>query len=105
MSEVFNTKTVGMDFALAGITTALLLMDMADHASVPDKARCIQEMAREAYDTALQLLQELSLDATQQKAMDDKLGILKTRLKADRRFERQIESVLVRAHGTQAFRR
>lgn len=81
--EAFNdAKRLGADFLVADLTTALLFMDVAHHATTPEKIRRNHEKAYAAYETVLGLLQKLSPNPAQQKEIDDKLALLEKRLTA-----------------------
>jgi hypothetical protein len=72
----------GVSFVLADLDLALTFMDVAGTSHISETTRRNHTNARTAYDTVLHLLEKLTPNAEQRRAIDAKLLILKTRLQA-----------------------
>ena len=71
-----------ISFLLTDLDLAMTFMDVADSSHIEETTRRNHTNARTAYDTVLHLLQALMLNVDRRQAIDAKLAILKTRLKA-----------------------
>lgn len=72
----------GVEFLLTDLDAALTFMDIADGWENEQKARRNRENARKAYETVLRHLRNVKPDPRQQKAIEEKLTRLRTRLEA-----------------------
>jgi hypothetical protein len=71
-----------VQLVLTDLDLSLTFMDVAEVTHVQEKACRNHKHARIVYDTAVRLLPNLKPSAPQQVVFDEKLGVLKTRLKA-----------------------
>ncbi|MBV9505297.1 MAG: hypothetical protein JO323_09880 [Acidobacteriia bacterium] len=77
-----DLNNTGIEFLLTDLDMALTFMDIAAISQIQETVDRNHENARDAYDTVLRLLQNLTPDTDQRSAIDHRMGILKARLEA-----------------------
>ena len=84
MTERFRSSLSrnAFEFLLTDIDTALTFMDVAESTDKADIRKRNYANARRAYDTVVRLMQNLSLDDTEEAELAEKLALLKLRLQS-----------------------
>jgi hypothetical protein len=72
----------GIELVLTDLDTAMTFLNVAEVTRIPETAVRNHENARHAYDTVLRLLRHLHPTPEQQRTIEEKLSVLKTRLRA-----------------------
>ncbi len=77
-----RVNQTGIDFLLTDLDLAVTFMVVAEVSRNAETVHRNYENARTAHDTVVRLLERLTPNAKQRRAIDAKLALLKTRLQA-----------------------
>jgi hypothetical protein len=75
-----TSNQLGVDFLFTECGLAITFLNVADNTSVPETAQRNRENARKAYDTILRYMPKLVLSAAENKFIEKKLSVVRTRL-------------------------